>query len=62
MKAPGTSDTKRYIQSARADGADYGKTYLTTDDIRDTRELSFTVGDKPSEWGTSEDAAPPALK
>lgn len=62
VKAPGTSDTHRYIQSARADGADYGKTYLTTDDIRDTRELSFTVGDKPSEWGTSEQAAPPALK
>lgn len=62
VKAPGTSDTDRYIQSARTDGADYGKTYLTTDDIRDTRELSFTVGDKPSEWGTSQDAAPPALK
>ncbi|MGW0904687.1 GH92 family glycosyl hydrolase [Streptomyces sp. NPDC002853] len=62
VKAPGTSDTKRYIQSARTDGADYGKTYLTTDDIRDTRELSFTVGDKPSKWGTSQDAAPPALK
>lgn len=62
VKAPGTSDTHRYIQSARTDGADYGKTYLTTDDIRDTRELSFTVGDKPSEWGTSQDAAPPALK
>lgn len=62
VKAPGTSETHRYIQSARTDGADYGKTYLTTDDIRDTRELSFTVGDKPSEWGTSQDAAPPALK
>jgi predicted alpha-1,2-mannosidase len=62
VKAPGTSDTDRYIQSASADGADYGKTYLTTDDIRDTRELSFTVGDKPSQWGTSADAAPPALK
>ncbi|MEV0113693.1 GH92 family glycosyl hydrolase [Streptomyces sp. NPDC050844] len=62
VKAPGTSDTNRYIQSASTDGADYGKTYLTTDDIRDTRELSFTVGDKPSAWGTSADAAPPALK
>lgn len=62
VKAPSTSDTNRYIQSASTDGADYGKTYLTTDDIRDTRELSFTVGDKPSAWGTSADAAPPALK
>ncbi|MEV0318072.1 GH92 family glycosyl hydrolase [Streptomyces sp. NPDC050658] len=61
VKAPGTSDTDRYIQSASKDGADYARTYLTTDDIRDTRELSFAVGDKPSGWGTSADAAPPAL-
>jgi putative alpha-1,2-mannosidase len=62
VKAPGTSDSARYIQSAQADGTAFGKTYLTTDDIRGLRELSFTVGDKPSTWGTSADAAPPALK
>ncbi|MFE6932978.1 GH92 family glycosyl hydrolase [Streptomyces sp. NPDC057699] len=62
VRAPGTSDTSRYIQSARADGAAYGKTYLTTEDIRGTRDLSFEVGTEPSEWGTSADAAPPALK
>ncbi|MFJ8862350.1 GH92 family glycosyl hydrolase [Streptomyces sp. NPDC102451] len=62
VSAPGTSDSARYIQSARADGAAYGKTYLTTEDIRGTRNLSFEVGTEPSEWGTSADAAPPALK
>ncbi|MBM7440220.1 GH92 family glycosyl hydrolase [Streptomyces sp. HB132] len=62
VKAPGTSDSSRYIQSARTDGAAYEKTYLTTEDIRDTRELSFEVGTQPSRWGTSADAAPPALK
>ncbi|QEU90064.1 GH92 family glycosyl hydrolase [Streptomyces kanamyceticus] len=62
VKAPGTSDTQRYIQSARTDGAALDKTYLTTDDIRDTRELSFTVGERPSDWGTSPAAAPPALR
>ncbi|MDF6017230.1 GH92 family glycosyl hydrolase [Streptomyces sp. JH34] len=62
VKAPGTSDSVRYIRSARTDGAAYGKTYLTTEDIRGTRELSFEVGTTPSEWGTSADAAPPALK
>ncbi|MGH4030221.1 GH92 family glycosyl hydrolase [Actinomycetota bacterium Odt1-20B] len=62
VTAPGTSDSKRYIQSASADGAAYGKTYLTTDDIRDIRRLAFTVGEKPSEWGTSAQAAPPALR
>ncbi|MET7542512.1 GH92 family glycosyl hydrolase [Streptomyces sp. NPDC005507] len=62
VKAPGASDSARYIQSAQTDGTAFGKTYLTTDDIRGLRELSFTVGDKPSTWGTSADAAPPALK
>ncbi|MET8713263.1 GH92 family glycosyl hydrolase [Streptomyces sp. NPDC004735] len=61
VKAPGTSDSARYIRSARTDGAAYGKTYLTTEDIRRTRELSFEVGTTPSGWGTSADAAPPAL-
>ncbi|RPK35332.1 GH92 family glycosyl hydrolase [Streptomyces sp. ADI93-02] len=62
VKAPGTSDSARYIRSARTDGAAYGKTYLTTEDIRRTGDLSFEVGTEPSEWGTSADAAPPALK
>ncbi|WP_069884168.1 GH92 family glycosyl hydrolase [Streptomyces luteocolor] len=61
VRAPGTSADKRYIQSARVDGVDRDATYLTTDDIRDARELSFTVGEKPSGWGTSEGAAPPPL-
>ncbi|WP_327111939.1 GH92 family glycosyl hydrolase [Streptomyces sp. NBC_01341] len=61
VKAPGTSDSARYIRSARTDGAAYGKTYLTTEDIRGTRDLSFEVGTAPSDWGTSADAAPPAL-
>ncbi|MCX5396858.1 GH92 family glycosyl hydrolase [Streptomyces sp. NBC_00102] len=62
VKAPGTSDSVRYIQSAKADGRSYDKTYLTTDDIRDTRELTYQVGTAPSTWGTSVNAAPPALK
>ncbi|WP_369217517.1 GH92 family glycosyl hydrolase [Streptomyces flavofungini] len=62
VKAPGTSDARRYIQSARVDGADQGATYLTSADLRKARELSFVVGERPSGWGTSEGAAPPALK
>ncbi|MEV5610682.1 GH92 family glycosyl hydrolase [Streptomyces sp. NPDC052225] len=62
VRAPGTSDTVRYIQSAKVNGADYGKTYLTTDDLRGLRDLTFDVGGTPSTWGTGADAAPPALK
>ncbi|MFJ1602513.1 GH92 family glycosyl hydrolase [Streptomyces sp. NPDC088253] len=61
VTATGTSDRDRYIQSARVDGSSYGRTYLTTDSLRGLRSLSFTVGAEPSGWGTSADAAPPAL-
>ncbi|MEV0471257.1 GH92 family glycosyl hydrolase [Streptomyces prunicolor] len=62
IKAPGTSAADRYIQGARTDGASYDRTYLTTGDLRSLRSLDFTVGPHPSEWGTSPQAAPPALK
>jgi len=62
ITAPGTSGTDRYIQAARTDGTPYGRTYLTTDSLRSLRSLDFTVGPRPSEWGTSPQAAPPALK
>ncbi|WP_435270053.1 GH92 family glycosyl hydrolase [Streptomyces sp. 1222.5] len=62
VRAPGTSDTQRYIQAARTDGTAYGKTYLTTENLRRLRELSFQVGPTPSAWGTGTEAAPPALK
>ncbi|MFD7992187.1 GH92 family glycosyl hydrolase [Streptomyces mexicanus] len=61
ITAPGTSDARRYIQSARVDGSAYGRTYLTTDDLRRMRSLAFTVGTEPSRWGTTAQAAPPAL-
>ncbi|OIJ67269.1 GH92 family glycosyl hydrolase [Streptomyces mangrovisoli] len=62
VTAPGTSGTDRYIQGARLDGRPYDRTYLTTRALRSLRSLAFTVGPRPSEWGTSPQAAPPALK
>ncbi|MFJ8732310.1 GH92 family glycosyl hydrolase [Streptomyces bauhiniae] len=61
ITAPGTSADTRYVQSARLDGAAYGRTYLTTGALRTHRSLSFTVGATPSSWGTGADAGPPAL-
>ncbi|MEU4658531.1 GH92 family glycosyl hydrolase [Streptomyces sp. NPDC023723] len=61
ITAPGTSDTDRYVQTARTDGKAYQRTYLTTDALRSVRSLGFTVGPQPSGWGTSPQAAPPAL-
>ncbi|MFJ2509693.1 GH92 family glycosyl hydrolase [Streptomyces griseoviridis] len=62
ITARGTSATDRYVQSAGADGAALDRTYLTTDALRSLHRLDFTVGPRPSEWGTSHPAAPPAPK
>ncbi|MFD5731859.1 GH92 family glycosyl hydrolase [Streptomyces sioyaensis] len=61
VTAPGTSSTNRYVQSVRLDGADRDRTYLTTGELRSGRELAFTVGPKPSGWGTGDHAAPPPV-
>ncbi|MFE0510187.1 GH92 family glycosyl hydrolase [Streptomyces sp. NPDC058964] len=62
VTAPGTTAADRYIQSARTDGAPYDRTFLTTGALRSLRSLAFTVGPRPSAWGTSPQAAPPVLK
>ncbi|WP_329142527.1 GH92 family glycosyl hydrolase [Streptomyces sp. NBC_01456] len=61
VTAPGTSSANRYAQSVRLDGTDHDRTYLTTGDLRAAHELSFTVGPKPSAWGTGPHAAPPPV-
>ncbi|MGW7381126.1 GH92 family glycosyl hydrolase [Streptomyces sp. NPDC054794] len=62
VTAPGTSDARRYIQSARVDNAPSGRTYLTTDALRHMRSLAFTVGTDPSGWGTGAEDGPPPLR
>ncbi|MGW0955277.1 GH92 family glycosyl hydrolase [Streptomyces sp. NPDC002545] len=62
ITAPGTSREDRYIQSVRAGGVPHERTYLTTRALRSLGTLSYTVGPRPSAWGTSAQAAPPALR
>ncbi|MFF4824876.1 GH92 family glycosyl hydrolase [Streptomyces sp. NPDC001312] len=62
ITAPGTSRKDRYIQSVRAGGTPHDRTYLTTRALRSLGTLSYTVGPRPSAWGTSAQAAPPALR
>ncbi|MGW5329001.1 GH92 family glycosyl hydrolase [Streptomyces sp. NPDC004014] len=62
VTAPGTSAADRYIQGVRTNGAPHARTYLRTAALRSLRTLAFTVGPRPSEWGTAPSAAPPALK
>ncbi|MFI9601968.1 GH92 family glycosyl hydrolase [Streptomyces sp. NPDC052043] len=62
IAAPGTSDGNRYIQTVHTDASAYDRTYLTTGALRGLRSIDYTVGPRPSTWGTSAQAAPPALK
>ncbi|MGW7006731.1 GH92 family glycosyl hydrolase [Streptomyces sp. NPDC054933] len=61
ITAPGTSDSKRYIQSVRLGGRARSATYVTTADLRAGRDIAFTVGNTPSAWGTKPADAPPAI-
>ncbi|POX42193.1 GH92 family glycosyl hydrolase [Streptomyces sp. Ru72] len=62
VAAPGTSQRDRYVQNVRIDGTAYERTYVTTDALRRLGTLEFTVGARPSGWGTAPQAAPPPLK
>jgi predicted alpha-1,2-mannosidase len=61
ITAPGSSDTDRYVQTARLGGRPLNTTYITGADIKAGRDIALTVGSSPSKWGTSASAAPPAL-
>ncbi|GAA3239059.1 GH92 family glycosyl hydrolase [Actinocorallia longicatena] len=61
VEARGVSDTNRYIQSARLNGAPYSRTFLTHADITAGGRLTFTMGPNPSAWGTNPDDAPPSI-
>jgi predicted alpha-1,2-mannosidase len=61
ITAPGSSDTDRYIQSARLGDRELAHPYLTTGDIRAGRDIALTVGPTPSTWGTAATDAPPVL-
>ncbi|MFD7995792.1 GH92 family glycosyl hydrolase [Streptomyces mexicanus] len=62
ITAPGTGAAGHYVQTLRADGAAYDRTYVTTSTLRRLRTLAYTVGPRPSVWGTAAGAAPPALR
>ena len=47
-KAPGVSDTNRYVKAVRLNGKSYGKTYITHDDILRGGTLEFDMSVKPN--------------
>jgi predicted alpha-1,2-mannosidase len=60
ITAPGVTDSRRYLATAAYDGAPFTRTWLGQDDLARGGELSYTVGDQPSAWGTGAEDAPPS--
>ncbi|MDR1950888.1 MAG: GH92 family glycosyl hydrolase, partial [Bacteroidales bacterium] len=53
IKADKPSKRNFYVQSAKLNGANYSKSYITHTDVMNGGELSFAMGNKPNKtWGT----------
>jgi predicted alpha-1,2-mannosidase len=61
VKAPNNSPTNVYVQRLKVNGKSYDKTYLPHSLIAQGGALEFTMGAKPSTWGTGAKAAPLSL-
>lgn len=61
IEAPGVSDRRRFIQSVTLNGKPLTRWWLSHADIAAGGTLHFTMGDRPSAWGTGADAALPSL-
>ena len=62
IKAPGVSDTNCYVRSFRMDGKEYGKLYVTHDDILKGGVWEFDMGPKPDrKRGLSKEDKPYSL-
>lgn len=61
VKAPGASDTRRYVKRAAFGGKDLHATWLDWDAVAKGGRLSFEMSDKPSAWGTGKGAEPPSV-
>jgi predicted alpha-1,2-mannosidase len=61
MDALAVSDTNRYIQSLTVNGQPWNKLTLPHALLAQGATLQFTMGPKPSTWGSGVDAQPPSL-
>ncbi|MDF4025809.1 GH92 family glycosyl hydrolase [Luteibacter sp. PPL201] len=61
IRAPGVSDTNRYVQSLKVNGQPWHRVTLPHDLLANGATLEFTMGPKPSTWGTGPDAMPASI-
>ena len=61
INARNNSRKNVYVQSLKVNGRPYDKVYLTQGQLSSGAVLDFTMGSKPSDWGTGPGALPTSL-
>ncbi|MEV0842213.1 GH92 family glycosyl hydrolase [Actinocatenispora sera] len=61
VNAPGNSVSTVYVRGLRVNGQRYEKSFVDHATLARGARLDFTMGAKPSRWGSGADAAPPSL-
>jgi predicted alpha-1,2-mannosidase len=62
VRAPGASEGRFYIQSAKLNGRPLTKTWIAHRDIVSGGELEFEMGSQPNpKWGSGPEDAPPSM-
>ncbi|SEO54223.1 alpha-1,2-mannosidase, putative [Luteibacter sp. UNC138MFCol5.1] len=61
IRAPGVSDTNRYVQSLKVNGQPWNKLTLPHELLAKGATLDFEMGPTPSKWGTGAEALPASL-
>ncbi|MFI1093227.1 GH92 family glycosyl hydrolase [Streptomyces sp. NPDC020917] len=61
ISAAGNSDRNIYVQSLRINGKSSDRTYVQHADLAQGGHIDFTMGPRPSSWGTRASDAPPSL-
>lgn len=61
ISAPNNSPENVYVQSVRLNGKPYERTWIEHDVVAAGAVLEFTMGPRPSRWGTGPDSAPPSI-
>jgi hypothetical protein len=61
IDAPNDSAKNIYVQGMTVNGQQWGRAYLTQDQLANGGHIEFAMGPKPSSWGTSQNDAPPSI-
>ncbi|MBM9507650.1 GH92 family glycosyl hydrolase [Actinacidiphila acididurans] len=61
VNAPDNNGKNVYVQSLKVNGEDWDKVYLTQKQLSQGARLDFTMGPKPSDWGSGKNALPTSL-